>query len=124
MVCWRYRTIVFEFKKDGLLGNRFIDDEEVENTLNEQGCAGWELVSATMVQDGLLTLLKQPEAKPENIQNDTCHSGGETLATPADNVNFVTGVIRKEDSSPVFQGERSRASEEISNRLIGEIKIN
>jgi hypothetical protein len=37
MVCWRYRTIVFEFKKNGLLGDRFIDDEEVESTLNEQG---------------------------------------------------------------------------------------
>ncbi|HHB75062.1 MAG TPA: hypothetical protein ENK84_00755 [Desulfobulbus sp.] len=61
MIHWQYRTIVFEFQKDGLLGDRFIDDEGVEKTLNEQGRNGWELVSATMIQDGLLTLLKRPE---------------------------------------------------------------
>jgi len=57
---WQYRTIVFEFQKDGLLGDRFIDDEEVEQTLNEQGQIGWELVNATMVQEGLLTVFKRP----------------------------------------------------------------
>jgi len=61
---WQYRTLIFEFQKDGLLGDRYIDDEEMEKTLNEQGRAGWELVSATMVQDGLLTLLKRPDRSP------------------------------------------------------------
>ena len=42
---WQYRTILFEFQKDGLLGDKYVDDEEVEKILNEQGEQGWELVS-------------------------------------------------------------------------------
>ncbi len=87
---WQYRTVVFEFQKDGLLGDRFIDDEEVEKTLNEQGRAGWELVSATMVQEGLLTLLKRPEresagnigADPEPAQPGAPDSGTWTVTEP------------------------------------------
>ncbi len=87
---WQYRTVVFEFQKDGLLGDRFIDDEEVENTLNEQGRAGWELVSATMVQEGLLTLLKRPEresaghigADPEPERTVSPESGVRTVTEP------------------------------------------
>lgn len=87
---WQYRTVVFEFQKDGLLGDRFIDDEEVENTLNEQGRAGWELVSATMVQEGLLTLLKRPErgpagnigADPEPDRTAAPESGDRTVTEP------------------------------------------
>lgn len=57
-VTWQYRTILFEFQKDGLLGDRYIDDEEMEKVLNEQGAMGWELVSVTPVQEGLLSFFK------------------------------------------------------------------
>ena len=57
---WQYRTILFEFHKDGLLGDKYIDDEEVERTLNEQGLRGWELVSVSMIQEGLLAFCKRP----------------------------------------------------------------
>ncbi len=57
---WQYRTILFEYHKDGLLGDKYIDDEEVEQTLNEQGAEGWELVGVTPVQEGLLSFLKRP----------------------------------------------------------------
>ncbi len=57
---WQYRTILFEFQKDGLLGDKYIDDEEVEKTLNEQGSRGWELISVTMIQEGLLAFCKRP----------------------------------------------------------------
>ena len=58
---WLYRTILFEFQKDGLLGDRYIDDDEMENVLNEHGEKGWELVSVTPVQEGLLAFLKRPD---------------------------------------------------------------
>ena len=57
---WKYRTILFEFTKDGLLGDRYVDDEEMEKTLNEMGALGWELVNVTLLQDGLLAILKRP----------------------------------------------------------------
>jgi hypothetical protein len=61
-VQWQYRTILFEFQKDGLLGDKYVDDEEVERILNEQGEQGWELVSVTTVQEGLLTFFKRMQA--------------------------------------------------------------
>ena len=63
-VKWYYRTILFEFQKDGLLGDRYIDDDEMENVLNEQGEKGWELVSVTPVQEGLLSFFKRPRQQP------------------------------------------------------------
>ena len=57
---WKYRTILFEFTKDGLLGDRYVDDEEMEKSLNEMGALGWELVNVTLLQDGLLAILKRP----------------------------------------------------------------
>ena len=57
---WKYRTILFELTKDGLLGDRYVDDEEMEKTLNEMGTLGWELVNVTLLQDGLLAILKRP----------------------------------------------------------------
>ena len=57
---WKYRTILFELTKDGLLGDRYVDDEEMEKTLNEMGALGWELVNVTLLQEGLLAILKRP----------------------------------------------------------------
>ena len=59
---WKYRTILFEFTKDGLLGDRYVDDEELERSLNELGALGWELVNVTLLQDGLLAILKHAAA--------------------------------------------------------------
>ena len=57
---WQYRTILFEFTKDGLLGDKYVDDEEMEKTLNEMGKKGWELVNVALLQDGFFTFLKLP----------------------------------------------------------------
>ncbi len=129
MICWRYRTIVFEFKKDGLLGDRFIDDEEVENTLNEQGRAGWELVSATMVQDGLLTLMKQPGAeevkrKPEREKTDLFRFGGKTVTNKVDDENLLPGMSGDKGAIPAPKRSPEPALKERSNCLVGNIKIN
>ena len=59
---WKYRTILFELTKDGLLGDRYVDDEEMEKSLNEMGALGWELVNVTLLQDGLLAILKHAAA--------------------------------------------------------------
>lgn len=67
---WQYRTILFEFTKDGLLGDRYVDDEEMEKTLNQMGQDSWELVDVSLLQDGLLAFLKRPV-------------GNEALATAA-----------------------------------------
>lgn len=57
---WQYRTILFEFTKDGLLGDKYVDDEEMEKTLNQLGGQAWELVNVTLLQDGVLAFLKKP----------------------------------------------------------------
>jgi hypothetical protein len=59
IVRWQYRTILFEFQKDGILGDKYIDDDEMEDVLNEHGQKGWELVSVTPVQEGLLSFFKR-----------------------------------------------------------------
>lgn len=58
---WRYRTILFEFHKDTVFGDKYIDEEDVEKTLNEQGARGWELVNVTLLREGLLAFCKKPE---------------------------------------------------------------
>ena len=65
---WQYRTNLFEFTKDGLLGDKYVDDEEMEKTLNELGRQEWEMVSVSLLQDGLLVFLKRPA--PEDAEFD------------------------------------------------------
>lgn len=57
---WGYKTIHFSMKKDGILGNAFLDETEIEVTLNEYGKSGWELISFMEVSDGLIAVFKQP----------------------------------------------------------------
>ncbi len=57
---WSYKTVRFGLKKEGLLGSAFLDESEIEFSLNEFGKSGWELVSFMEVQDGLIGVFKQP----------------------------------------------------------------
>lgn len=57
---WSYKTVNYELKKEGLLGGSFLDESEVELSLNEYGKAGWELVSILEMQEGLIAVFKQP----------------------------------------------------------------
>lgn len=57
---WSYKTVHFGLKKDGLLGGAFLDDTEIEATLNEYGQSGWELVSMFETRDGVIAVFKQP----------------------------------------------------------------
>lgn len=56
---WSYKTVHYDLKKEGLLGGTFIDESEIELSLNEYGKAGWELVSILETQEGLLAVFKQ-----------------------------------------------------------------
>ncbi len=64
---WCYKTVHFELKKDGLLGSAFLDDDEMEETLNEFGNAGWELLSMVDTRDGVLAVFKQPMTDTQGL---------------------------------------------------------
>ena len=128
MIRWQYRTIVFEFQKDGLLGDRFIDDEEVEKTLNEQGGDGWELVSATMIQDGLLTLLKRLAPDTDVPVAITPAPDRESVQPPASSrqENGSSAVsLQQQEKAYIEDLERRRkqAMEQREQCLVGEIRI-
>ncbi len=57
---WSYKTVHFEMKKEGLLGGAFLDESEIELSLNAYGKAGWELVAVLEILDGLIAVFKQP----------------------------------------------------------------
>lgn len=57
---WSYKTVHYALKKEGLLGSAFLDESEIEQSLNEYGKAGWELVSLLDTSDGVIGVFKQP----------------------------------------------------------------
>ncbi|SDO83133.1 DUF4177 domain-containing protein [Desulforhopalus singaporensis] len=67
---WGYKTVHYELKKEGLLGSAFLDEAEVEMSLNEYGRAGWELVSMLETLDGLIAVFKQPLGVGVSRDND------------------------------------------------------
>ena len=101
---WQYQTILFEFQKDGLLGDKYIDDEEVENLLNEQGQQGWELVNVTPVQEGLLAFLKKERTAVARVISEK--KGG--LPVPDESSNEKAQPHR--ESVGVRDGELVRRS--------------
>ena len=73
---WGYKTVQYGLKKEGLLGSSFLDEAEVEQSLNEFGQAGWELVSLFGMQDGLMAVFKhQLEMKTASL-----HEAHEVIA--------------------------------------------
>jgi hypothetical protein len=60
MTRWCYKTVHYELKKEGILGDVFLDESEIEESLNEYGRAGWELVSFMEIHGGLIAIFKQP----------------------------------------------------------------
>ncbi len=55
---WAYKTVLYPLKKDGFLGDSFLDEEEMEQSLNEYGKAGWELVAFVEVAEGFRAIFK------------------------------------------------------------------
>ncbi|GBE11741.1 hypothetical protein BMS3Bbin14_01552 [bacterium BMS3Bbin14] len=122
---WQYRTILFEFQKDSLLGDKYIDDEELETTLNEQGQSGWELVAVTPVREGILSFFKrmhqqaEPKVKPpaKGTGNQAPGGGKQTVVTAEQLQREEKEHIRR------LEQERREAMLRQEQDLIGEIKI-
>ena len=68
MTRWRYKTLHFDLKKDGILGSFFLDEEELEQSLCRHGQEGWELVAVLDVQGGLVALCKQPFSEEDVLE--------------------------------------------------------
>lgn len=122
---WQYQTMLFEFQKDGLLGDKYIDDEEVENILNDQGKLGWELVNVTPLQEGLLAFLKkeikpaakQVRAEPVNVSAAGEKDGPERMKN--------RGHVHVQDQELVRRPDKKRQKNLAKGEgdLIGGIKI-
>ncbi len=96
---WSYKTVHYELKKEGLLGSAFLDESEVEQSLNEYGKAGWELVSILETMDGLIGVFKQPLSldtesfyplqRPESVTQSlqVVEHEEEAIETPQDEVS-------------------------------------
>lgn len=124
---WQYRTILFEFQKDGLLGDKYIDDEEVETLLNEQGARGWELVNVTMIQEGLLAFCKraaittQSEVQQEDIQRPVATR--RQMVDPEEPVSAEALQQQEREHIQRLEVQRRETMSAIEKDTVGEIKI-
>ncbi len=84
---WSYKTVHYNYKKEGLLGGEFLDEAEMEESMNEFGRAGWELVSLLEVQEGLIATFKQPIDIPSSRKNPP--TGGDNKAMPSGAPRFL-----------------------------------
>ena len=110
---WSYKTEHFSLKKEGLLGSAFLDEAEIERSLNEFGKAGWELVSFMEVSDGMIAIFKQPFAQNIPQMQDPFP---EKPSVPLEHPQQM------EDISPPSQ-PASRATLESDEKNVGDIKI-
>ncbi len=136
---WSYKTVHFSLKKEGLLGSAFIDEDEIEVSLNEYGKLGWELVSFMEVNDGLIAVLKQPFGQGLAVideepvasraeEPDEHESVGETLSDLAPS---MTGSVKSlddtRDISPVQEVSENPDTEKgdsgTSEADVGSIRI-
>ena len=135
---WQYRTILFEFTKDGLLGDKYVDDEEMEKTLNQLGGKAWELVNVTLLQDGVLAFLKKPARQEMEIEERVAAAPAVSSppiikprpAEAAPKVSIVEPAYEP-DPEPEFEPESMRAFEPLRKSVgrsdepdfVGGIKI-
>jgi hypothetical protein len=80
---WGYKTVQYGLKKEGLLGGSFLDEAEVEQSLNEFGQAGWELVSLFGMDDGLMAVFKQPLDVMTSVEPAKVIAGQAEMVTAA-----------------------------------------
>jgi hypothetical protein len=107
---WSYKTEHFSLKKEGLLGSAFLDEAEIEISLNEFGKAGWELVSFMEVSDGVIAIFKQPFSNglSQAIQEE-----------PKDKESSIVPVAPQES----FEKQETNTGTDRSDEDIGDIKI-
>ena len=103
---WSYKTVHYELKKEGLLGSSFLDESEVEISLNEYGKSGWELVSMLETMDGLIAVFKQPlsldtESFYPPLQEEKKEQEEEALPVQEE---FAEEPLSKEDNDTYDEG--------------------
>ena len=111
---WSYKTVHYELKKEGLLGSAFLDESEIEFSLNDYGRSGWELVSILETMDGIIAVFKQPLS---------------TDASPLLNVNrdeTVHNEMLQEEEVPsleVFEGDKADTAKEEEAPVLDEFEV-
>ncbi len=108
---WSYKTVHYELKKEGLLGGSFLDESEIELSLNQYGRAGWELVSMLETLDGVIAVFKQP------LNMDASHSF--TLDTENQNHN---GLMEELQTPPLVERKETEG-EELTGESVDDISI-
>lgn len=138
---WSYKNVHYDYKKEGLLGGTFLDETEIEQSMNEFGHAGWELVSLLDVHDGLVAIFKQPldlpvkqRARPVNEDDqDELAVRVERIPRPERVAMPSRGQEPIQDVSvsvpqtfrpvPMKADKKRPAIEEDSNGAVGSIRI-
>jgi hypothetical protein len=140
---WSYKTVHYELKKEGLLGSAFLDESEMELSLNEYGKAGWELVSVIENMDGLVAVFKQPlslendvnfpvdqEEKHNNVQEIQPWEDDSDMVVEAEPAEQPTqykfadkGVFSRESAEKIDSGVSSEGNSDTSQVDIGDIRI-
>jgi len=105
---WCYKAVHFSLRKEGLLGSAFLDEEEVEKSLNELGMAGWELVSMMDVNDGVVAVLKQPLGK--------MRGSSASLSVRKKSVSQPTKVVASTSGEGVSSQAEKRNIREVDSR--------
>lgn len=124
---WSYKTVHYEFKKEGLLGTAFIDESEIEESLNEFGRAGWELISMMDMRDGVIAVFKQPlsssapEAYDEPVEDvEEIHEEPESHSfsyLPAQEIGYDDAVSEDFSSAEELTGAEEQYVAELHNNL-------
>lgn len=100
---WSYKTVHFELKKEGLLGSTFIDEYEMEETLNDFGKSGWELVSMLDVRDGVIAVFKQPIGQSLVSSNVEVEDERVVIPDPEDMVSSSEAQTAQDDQPVVYE---------------------
>ena len=133
---WAYKTIHYGLKKDGLLGGSFLDEEEVEESLNDYGNSGWELISLLEVRDGVIAVFKKPvdvtEVDVPIMQNEAVPEPDPELAekkeveqsVKKDEKPVIKRTVMMDDTpKPDYIIENESTQEKDEGRNAGSIKI-
>jgi hypothetical protein len=111
---WSYKTVHYDMKKEGILGSAFLDEPEIELSLNQYGKAGWELVSLLETMDGLIAVFKQP------FDLDT-RSFSSSSDFPA-RMNRSPKELEKKPNAPVAdfkrKNDRETSAEEVAEAIM------
>ena len=103
---WSYKTVHFGLKKDGLLGSAFLDESEMEQSLNEFGQSGWELVSLMETRDGLIAVFKQEMSGPIHGVNDKAAAFRAPLPPMPEEDDEPALIISERQTAPAISNAR------------------